>query len=299
MTIQELASLRELLTSRPKPDNPTPELLRERFEKLADFLPAPPDHDYQAINAGGVPGAFISAKGADPSRCIYYLHGGGYVIGGIASHRGLAQGLSQASGARVLSMDYRMAPEHPFPAAVEDAVAGYRWLLESGTDPAHLVIAGDSAGGGLAMAALLSIRDQGIPLPAAAVCFSPWVDLEGTGQSMETRADVDPMVQKEGLLWYTGLYMNGADPRDPLASPLHAELSGLPPILIQVGDAETLLDDSIRLADRLKAAGVEVELEVWDRMIHVWQIFAPVLSEGREAVEKAGAFIGGKIGRPR
>ena len=192
-------------------------------------------------------------------------------------------------------MDYRLAPEHPFPAGLEDAVAGYQWLLDSGVNPEHVVIAGDSAGGGLTVATLLALRDRGIALPAAMVCFSPWVDLLGEGESMTSRAEVDPMVQKDALLWYTELYMAGGDPKDPLASPLYADLTGLPPTLIQVGDAETLLDDSTRLANLLDAAGVEVELDVWDKMIHVWQLFAPVLSEGREAVDKAGAFIADKL----
>ena len=295
MTVGELDSLVELLTSRPKPPDPTPEMLRERFDNLADFLPGPDDLISEPVDAGGVPGEFISAPGADASRCIYYLHGGGYVIGNVNTHRVLGYDLSKASGARVLSMDYRLAPEHPFPAGLEDAVTGYQWLLETGVKPEHVVIAGDSAGGGLTVATLLALRDRGLPLPAAAVCFSPWVDLLGEGDSMRTRAEVDPMVQKDALLWYTGLYMAGGDPRDPLASPLYADLSGLPPILIQVGDAETLLDDSTRLTDRLKAAGVSVELEVWDRMIHVWQLFAPVLSEGREAIDKAGVFIAAKV----
>ncbi len=295
MTVQELDSLLGLLTSRPKPPDPTPQLLRERFDKLADFLPSPEDLIYEPVDAGGVPGAFISAPGADASRCVYYLHGGGYVIGSVATHRILAYDLSKASGVRVLSMEYRLAPEHPFPAGLEDAIDGYKWLLQSGIAPEHVLIAGDSAGGGLAVATLLALRDRGISLPAAAVCFSPWVDLEGAGESMSSRAEVDPMVQKAALLWYTGLYMAGGDPRDPLASPLHGELSGLPSMLIQVGDCETLLDDSTRLAERLRASGVPVELEVWDRMIHVWQIFAPILSEGRDAIDKAGAFIAGKL----
>ena len=152
MTVQELDSLLSLLTSRPKPLDPNPKMLRERFDKLADFLPSPDDLIYESVDAGGVPGAFISAPGADDSRCVYYLHGGGYVIGSVATHRVLAYNLSKASGVRVLSIDYRLAPEHPFPAGLEDAVAGYKWLLESGIEPEHIVIAGDSAGGGLAVA---------------------------------------------------------------------------------------------------------------------------------------------------
>lgn len=297
MTTGELAAIRELLTSRPKPENPTPAELRGRLEKLADYLPAPDDIVEEKADAGGVPAAFVSAPGADPGRHVLYLHGGGYVIGSVATHRTLTHGLSKASGARVLSLDYRLAPEHPFPAAVEDAVAGYRWLLDRGADPGRIAIAGDSAGGGLTVAAMLAARARGLPLPAAAVCFSPWVDMEGLGESMETRAAVDPMVQKEGLLWYAGLYLGGADARDPLAAPLYADLAGLPPVLVQVGDAETLLDDATRLAARLRAAGTEVELDVWPDMIHVWQLFAPILSEGREAVAKAGRFVARHIGQ--
>ena len=200
MTTQELDALVGLLTSRPKLENSTPELLRERFGRLVDFLPAPDDMVSEPVDAGGVPGEFISMPGADASRCIYYLHGGGYVIGSVASHRILTYDLSKASGVRVLSMDYRLAPEHPFPVGLEDAVSGYKWLLDTGIKPAHVVIAGDSAGGGLAVATLLAMRNQGLPLPAGAVCFSPWIDLLGEGESMTTRADIDPMIQKDGML---------------------------------------------------------------------------------------------------
>ena len=249
MSAKELKALREFLTSKPKPVNPTPELLRARLAKLADILPKPKDQVVESVVADSVAGEFIMAPGADVSRCVYYLHGGGYAIGSVATHRTLCHNLSHAAGTRVLSMDYALAPEYPFPSGLEDAIVGYRWLLEQGTAPDKIVIAGDSAGGGLAVATLMALRDRGVPFPAAAICFSPWVDMEGTGETMLTRADVDPMVQKDGLLWYANLYLDGVDPRNPLASPLHGDLSGLPPILIQVGDAETLLDDSVRLAD--------------------------------------------------
>ncbi len=295
MSSSELESLKALLASHPKPENPTPEKLRKRFEKILGDLPAPGVHQFERVNANGVSGAFISVEGVDVSRCVYYFHGGGYVIGSVESHRGLACRISEASNAKVLSIDYSLAPESPFPAAIKDAIRGYEWLLESGVDAGRIVIAGDSAGGGLAMATLVALRDRNLPMPAAAVCFSPWVDMEATGASMETRANIDPMVQKEGLLTYVDLYLNGADKRDPLASPLYAELHDLPPILIQVGDAETLLDDSTRLTNRLRECSVEVDLDIWDHMIHVWQLYAPVLSEGREAIQQAGAFIAAKF----
>ena len=296
MTTQELRNLIELLQSRPAPENPTIEMLRERFGKLADFLPTPDDARCEKVDAGGVAAEFVAAPGADDGRCILYLHGGGYTIGNVDTHRALTYNLSKASGARVLSMDYRLAPEHPFPAAVDDAVAGYRWLLERGIPAGRMAIAGDSAGGGLTVAALLALRDQDVALPAAGVCFSPWVDMEATGKSMQSRAAVDPMVQKDALLVHAARYLGGADPKHPLASPLHADLGGLPPLFIQVGDAETLLYDATRLTERARAAGVEVELEVWDDMIHVWQLFAPMLSEGRDAIDKAGAYIATKLG---
>lgn len=191
----------------------------------------------------------------------------------------------------MLGLNYRLAPENPFPAAVDDAVAGYRWLLGQGYKPSKIAVAGDSAGGGLTVATLVAIREAGLPLPAAGVCQSPWVDLEGIGESMTTRAKVDPVVQREGLNGMAQGYLQGKDPRTPLAAPLYADLKGLPPLLIQVGDAETLLDDSNRLTERAKAAGVQVKIEVWPEMIHVWQLFASFLPEGQQAVDVIGKFI--------
>jgi acetyl esterase/lipase len=222
---------------------------------------------------------------------ILYLHGGGYVIGSIDTHRELTGRLSRAAAARVFLIDYRLAPEHPFPAAVEDATAAYRWLLQNGATSSRTVIAGDSAGGGLTLATLVALRDAGVPLPAAGVCLSPWTDMEGIGESMATRAHLDPMVQHDRLLHMASLYLNGADPRAPLAAPLYANLTELPPLLIQVGTAETLLDDATRFADRAKTAGVDVTLEAWDDMIHVWQLFASMLPEGQQAIDRLGEYI--------
>jgi len=291
MARSELTVLIKLLTSRVRPENPTVDELRLGFAILGSKLPPPDDVTTSAVHAGGVPAEWVVAPGADPQRVILYLHGGGYVIGSLATHRGLAGRLSGAAAARVLLIDYRLAPEHPFPAAVEDATAAYRWLLTTGIRPARIAIAGDSAGGGLTVATLVALRDAGEPLPAAGVCLSPWTDLEGTGDSVTTKASADPLVQKEMLLQLARWYLGGAHPRTPLAAPLYADLHGLPPLLIQVGTAEILLDDATRLADRARAAGVEVSLEAWEDMIHVWQLFAPMLREGQQAIERIGAFV--------
>jgi len=219
------------------------------------------------------------------------VHGGGYVIGSINTHRDLMGRIARASGARVLGINYRLAPEHPFPAAVDDSVAAYRWMIAQGLKPNRIAVAGDSAGGGLAVATLVAIRDAKLPIPGAGVCLSPWVDMEGIGKSMESKAAIDPVVQREGLLGMAAAYLGGQNPRSPLAAPLYADLKGLPPLLIQVGEAETLLDDSTRLADRAKTAGVSATLEVWPEMIHVWQMFASFLPEGQQAVDGIGGFL--------
>ncbi|PON15916.1 alpha/beta hydrolase [Candidatus Entotheonella serta] len=280
-----------LLTSRPRPENPTVEDMRLGFEMLGQKFSASGSVQTEAVDADGVAAEWVTAAGVDVERTILYLHGGGYVIGSPATHRGLAERLSKAAVARVLMIDYRLAPEHPFPAPVEDATTAYRWLLASGIEPGHIAVAGDSAGGGLTVATLVALRDAGESLPAAGICLSPWVDMEGIGESMTTRSSLDPMVQKEGLLGMAGLYLQGADPRSPLAAPLYADLHGLSPLLIQVGTSETLYDDATRLAERAKAAGVQVTLESWDEMIHVWHLFAEALPEGQKAIDGIGAFL--------
>ena len=244
-----------------------------------------------AVDAGGVPAEWHVADGVDENKVILYVHGGGYVMGSAGTHRDMTSRLSKAAGARVLSLNYRLAPEHPFPAPVDDAVAAYGWLLGQGISPSNIAIAGDSAGGGLALATLIAIRDAGQPLPAAGVGISPWVDMEGAGESMTTRAAAAPVVQKEGLLGMAKLYLGAADPKNPLAAPLHANLAGLPPLLLQVGDAETLLDDSTRLAERARKSDVDVTLKVWDEMPHVWHMFAAILPEAQQAIEEVGTFF--------
>jgi acetyl esterase/lipase len=286
---QEIAALRAQLAS----VSLTMELpeLRKWFDGMGQQFGTAADVTVEKVDAGGVPAEFTSTPGAKRDRVILYVHGGGYVIGSLESHRHLVAELGRAAGARTLAVNYRLSPENKFPAPVEDAVKAYRFLLAQGIAPNNIAIAGDSAGGGLTVAALLAIRDAGLAQPACGFCISPWIDMEGTGGTMVSKAGEDPMVQKESLLGMAQAYLQGADPRSPLAAPLHADLKGLAPLLIQVGAAETLLDDSIRLAGLAGAAGVDVRLEVWPEMIHVWHLFHPVLGEGRRAINEAGAFI--------
>ncbi len=291
MPSEQLQTITDALRSRPLFADVSFEEQRAAFEQTTVLFPVPPDVRREPVDAGGVPGEWIVAPGAEDERVIFYLHGGGYTIGSINTHREMISRLSRAAGARALAIDYRLAPEHPFPAAVEDSTAAYRWLLSAGVDPARLVIAGDSAGGGLTVATLVALRDAGDTLPAAAVCISPWVDMEGLGESMTTKVEVDPMIDPIALPREAKAYLGDADPRTPLAAPLYADLTGLPPLLIHVGTSEVLLDDSTRLAERAKAAGVDVVLEPWDEMIHVWHFFASMLPEGQQAIDRVGEFI--------
>ena len=291
MSQQQLQQIIQMLKAQPIAGRPTVQETRENFEQMTKVFPVAPDVKCEPVNAGGVKSEWVTAPGADAGRAVLYLHGGGYVIGSINTHRDLAARISRATKARVLLIDYRLAPEHPFPAAVEDSVAAYRWMLAQGLKPSRIAVAGDSAGGGLTVATLVAIRDAKLAVPAAGVCLSPWIDLEGIGDSMKSKASVDPMVQKEGLLEMAAHYLNGQDARSPLAAPLYADLAGLPPLLVQVGTAETLLDDSTRLAERARKAGVKVTLEPWNDMIHVFQVFAPMLDEGQQAIDKIGEFV--------
>jgi len=294
MTATQLDGLVNLLRSRAVPPEYDVAKSRERFEKTAAFLGGAPDAKVEKIDAGGVPSEWVMAPGCDSGRAILYLHGGGYAIGSLNTHRRLAYDISAASAAKVLLIDYRLAPEHPFPAAVDDAASAWRWLLQQGFAANRMAIAGDSAGGGLTIATLVNLRDKKLGLPACAVAISPWVDLDGVGNSMTTRSAQDPMVQKDGLLWMAKMYLNGKDSRTPLAAPLHADLKGLPPTLVQVGTAETLLDDAIRIAEKMHAAGVDARLAIWPNQLHVFPLFAPILSEGRDGCIEIGNFIRSK-----
>jgi epsilon-lactone hydrolase len=263
---------------------------RARMDSLAGFFPVPDGTEVEPATVGGIAGEWVRARRVRNDAALLFLHGGGYVIGSPKSHRHLAAAISEASGVPVFLADYRLAPEHRFPAAVEDAVAAYRGLLDSGISPARLAIAGDSAGGGLTIATLVSLREQKIPLPGCAVALSPWTDLS-QGEAGRTRLARDPMVKKEGLDGMAAAYLAGQDATAPLASPVFADLHGLPPLLIQVGTEEALYDDAVRLKARAEEAGVEVSAESWGGMIHVWHIFHPILSEGRDAVARIGTYL--------
>jgi acetyl esterase/lipase len=293
MASEQIRMMSELIRTQPVLSGAPVEALRANMEMMAAAAPVPEDVTCEPVDAGGVPAEWVTAPGARTDAVILYLHGGGYAIGSIATHRMLAANISRAAGLRVLSVDYRLAPEHPHPAAVEDATAAYRWLLGQGVAPRRVAIAGDSAGGGLTVATLVALRDAGDPLPACAVPISPWVELQSVSESWTTRAELDPMVTAGGLKQMADWYLAGQDPKTPLASPLHADLNGLPPLLVQVGDHEVLLDDATRLVERAKHAGVDATCEIGEECFHVYHAF-PV-PEAEAAIARLADFVRGHI----
>jgi acetyl esterase/lipase len=288
---KELDTVLEMIRVRSAEVRKTTDDDRLSYERIMSVLPMDDDIETERVGVNGTPAEWISAPESQENRVILYLHGGGYLFGSARTHRVMLAHMARASKARVLALDYRLAPEIPFPAPVEDSVSAYRWLLDQGISAKKMVIGGDSAGGGLAIAALVALRSVGEPMPAAGVCISAWTDMESTGQSHTTNAESDPSVSKERLLKIAKVYLAGKDPTAPLASPIHADLTGLPPLLLQVGSIEVLLDDSTLLKSRAKAAGVSVEMEVWDDMPHVWHHYAPILPEARKAIGRIGEFV--------
>ena len=287
----EIEAIRAAMAANPRP--PGLADWRARLDRMSAIAPLPRDVVVTPVLAGGVDAEWTATPQADPSRAMLYLHGGAYVSGSAVSHRLMVAEAGRQAGMRTLALNYRLAPEHPHPAAVEDALAGYRFLIAEGFAPERIVVAGDSAGGGLTLALLVSLRDAGERLPACAWVVSPWVDLEMTGASMADKAAVDPMIQKPYLQEVAAQYAGAADLAGSLISPLHADLRGLPPLLIQVGSAETLVDDAIRLARAVAMADGVVTLEVYPDMIHVWHLFHPMLEPGRRALATAGRFVRG------
>ena len=291
MSSAELAQLITLLRSNELDLTSSPQKARADFSASIGAAPVAADITFESGKLAGLPVLASTTPGARTDQTLLYIHGGAFVIGNPTDYRSLSGELGRATGVSTVSLDYRLAPEHPFPAAVDDCVAAYRALLEGGIKPADIVLAGDSAGGGLVIATLVAARDAGLPMPAGALTISPWVDLACTGSSMQSKIAADPSITREGLLANAELYLQGKPLTTPLASPLYADLRGLPPVFFQVGTSEVLLDDAIRLVGALGAADVPVHLSVWPNMPHVWHIFGFMLSEGRDALTEAGVFL--------
>lgn len=264
---------------------------RAEWEDAALQQPLPTDVIINPIVIGDMHAEWVCTAPLIPQQIVLWLHGGGFFAGSCRTHRDLAARIARASGARLLLPDYRLAPEHPFPAALDDAMNAYAWLRRQGIAPEQIIIGGDSAGGGLTLALLLRLRDTGQALPAGAALLSPWLDLALTGATLTSHATRDPLCSAEGLQLAAHLYLGSANPRDPNASPLYGQLAGLPPLFIQVGGDEILLDDSQRLACSAQEADVPVVLEIWDGMWHVWHGWAAELPEARQAIERLGAWL--------
>lgn len=296
MSLDEQAAVRALwadLATWSVPEDggrPTVATVRAGFERLGAQFPLPAWASVTEVDAGGAPALLIRAD-ETPERVVLFLHSGGFVLGSAAAYRSMCAGLAQAAAAEVVALDYRRAPEHPFPAALDDVVAAYRWLLERGTSPAQVCFVGDSAGGGLAVSALLALRDEGIPLPAAVVAISPLTDCSLSSASMTTHAERDPATSRGVLSWLTKQYLGDTEPTDPRVSPVFGDLTGLPPLLVLVGTEEVLLDDATRLVERARANGVDATLHLGVGQAHIWPLFAPVLAAGREAVELIGELV--------
>jgi epsilon-lactone hydrolase len=292
--MQEIDAIRTLLTTKPRPVGWAER--RARLDEVGSTWSVADDIRYESVDCGGVPGEWSIAPDSDASRVLLFFHGGGYCSGSILSHRRMVTEAGRAAKMRTLAIDYRRAPEHPYPAQHEDALAAWRFLRAQGTPAKNIAVGGDSAGGNLSLSLINRLRAAGENLPACAWLVSPWTDLTMSGASLATKDAVDPIIHKTYLEELADAYVPKAmDRNNPLISPLFADLAGFPPTLIQVGSAETLLSDATRLADALGAADVEVSLEIWPHMIHAWPVWNAALSDGRLALAHAGAFIRGRI----
>lgn len=291
---REIDAIRVLLGAKPRPIGWPAR--RQRIEEVGAHWPVAPDVKLQCAELDGVPGEWSTVPGSDVARVLVYFHGGGYCSGSLVSHRSLVTEAGRAAGLRTLAVDYRLAPEHPFPAALEDAVTAWRWLRRLGVAARHIAVGGDSAGGGLSVVLVNALRAMGEESPACVWLLSPWTDLTMSGATMDTKDAVDPLIHKGYLRELADAYAPaGMDRGDPRLSPLFADLRGLPPTLIQVGSEETLLADATRFAEAAGAANAAVTLEVWPHMIHAWPLWNAGLEPGREALAKAGAFIRGHL----
>ena len=278
----------------------TVEAHRSAMERLSKLTLLPAGTKTMPVSLDGIDAEWVSVGKVPENKAILYLHGGAYTFGSSNTHRDIAARISRYSGFKVLVSNYRLAPEFPYPAAIDDSTEAFRWLVRSGISPDSIAIAGDSAGGGLAIATVLSLREKGDPLPGSVVCFSPWIDLERKRESDIANIDNDPMMKPDWLDHMAALYACDNDLKDPYLSPVYADLKGLPPILIQVGSDEILLGDCMRFRDEALKAGVEVTLDVWEKMWHVWHFFGGMMPEGARALKEAGEFIRGTdaVGAP-
>ncbi|MDB5439617.1 MAG: alpha/beta hydrolase [Caulobacteraceae bacterium] len=300
MDVTELATVKAILAANPFGQARPLWVLRDFFDRMGANLSMPEEPlKILRLQGGGMSGLEITPPDALTDKVLIYFHGGGYLSGSPASHRHLAAKMAVETRLRTLLVDYRLAPEAPFPAAVEDAYAAYQYLLDSGIRAANIVLAGDSAGGGLCLLLMLRLKAAGLPLPAAAALLSPWVDLTCSGESFQTNANLDPLISHVGMSQAATIFLaGGIDPANPLVSPLFADLAGLPPLLIQVSSDETLRDDSLALAREATRAGVDARLDVTDAMVHVWPLFWPILAEGRDALKAIRRFLVGQLDEP-
>ena len=290
MPAHEIDAIRALLTSKPRPVGWAER--RQRIDEVGSTWPVADDIKLERVDLGGVPGEFSLAPGSDPARVLMFFHGGGYCSGSIVSHRRMVTEAGRAARMRTLAVGYRLAPEHPFPAAHDDALAAWRFLRTQGIAADAIAVGGDSAGGNLSIALINRLRAAGEAQPACAWLASPWTDLTMSGATLASKDAIDPLIHKPYLEELAAAYAPAPrDRRDPLISPLFADLAGFPPLLIQVGSAETLLADATRFAERAGTADVAVTLEIWPHMIHAWPMWNARLADGRRALQQAGAFM--------
>jgi epsilon-lactone hydrolase len=290
MEQSDIGAIRALLGSKPRPVGWAER--RQRLDDVGSVWPVAPDVLLTPVDIDGIPGEYSAVPGSDGSRVLVFFHGGGYCSGSILSHRRMVTEAGRASGARTLAVGYRLAPEHPFPAAFADALKAWRFLRREGVAAEHIAVGGDSAGGGLSLALALRLRELREKLPACLWVVSPWTDLTMSGATLVTKDAIDPLIHRGYLGELADAYLGStADRGDPRVSPLFAKLAGLPPLLIQVGSAETLLDDAVRLAAAAGAADVDVTLEIWPHMIHAWPVWNARLEAGRQALASAGHFM--------
>ncbi|MET3839177.1 alpha/beta hydrolase [Bradyrhizobium sp. OAE829] len=297
MPHNEIDAIRALLGSKPRPVGWAER--RQRLDEVGSTWPVAADVKCDAVDCDGVPGEWSLLSGSDPSRVLLYFHGGGYCSGSIVSHRRMVTEAGRAARSRSLAIDYRRAPEHPYPAAHEDALTAWHFLRKLGIPAANIAVGGDSAGGNLALGLIGRLRGEGEPLPGCAWLVSPWTDLTMSGATLDTKDAIDPLIHRAYLAELADAYApSPLDRRDPLISPLFADLAGFPPLLIQVGSAETLLADATRLAAAAGSANVELSLEIWPHMIHAWPVWNARLADGRQALAKAGQFIRAHLQQP-